>query len=230
MVDDGRRKFLYYGLGSTLLAVTGCGKMVRSDELPGAPWPDIAARPDAVRVVSGSIKEPAAVEIGKVIGRSAWTKQRPIMSRINRMNGVRRITIHHEGGEPVYFTDVASTARRLLVLRRGHIGRGWADIGYHYVIDRAGRVWEGRPIWYQGAHVRDNNEHNAGVMLLGNFDRQEPSEAQLRALQGFVVKLSRKYHVASNRIYTHRELMETACPGRMLQPRVVAMRRMGQLV
>jgi hypothetical protein len=35
-----------------------------------------------------------------------------------------------------------------------------ADIGYHYTIDPTGRIWEGRPVQYQGAHVKMNNEHN----------------------------------------------------------------------
>jgi N-acetyl-anhydromuramyl-L-alanine amidase AmpD len=143
------------------------------------------------------------------------------------MQGVQRITVHHEGWTPVYFTDKASTAKRLEQIRRSHVERGWADIGYHYVIDRAGRVWEGRNISYQGAHVRDQNEHNLGIMVLGNFDLQRPSDAQLTALAQTLRTLTRYYNIPISRVYTHQELNSTTCPGRNLQPRMVAIRRAG---
>jgi N-acetyl-anhydromuramyl-L-alanine amidase AmpD len=110
------------------------------------------------------------------------------------------------------------------LIRTSHRRKGWSDIGYHYVIDRAGRLWEARPINYQGAHVRDNNEHNIGVMCMGNFDLQQPSEAQLTTLARTVQQIRQYYRVSESRIYTHQEINPTACPGRNMQPRVVTMR------
>jgi len=167
--------------------------------------------------------------IGSVMGRSNWTRNGPIISRLNPMNGISRITLHHEGApdNPVYFTDTRTVAERIELDRQAHLERGWGDIGYHYIIDRAGRIWEGRPIQYQGAHVRDNNEHNIGVMCMGNFDIQQPSEAQLSSLAGFTQKLRRKHNVSVNRVFTHQELMPTNCPGRSMQPRIAALRSGG---
>ena len=145
------------------------------------------------------------------------------------MRGVNRITIHHEGTpDAVYFSDPRTTAKRLESIRRGHRGRGWSDIGYHYVVDRAGRVWEGRPLKYQGAHVKDQNEHNIGVMVLGNFNKQYPTDVQLTTLRSTVQYLRRRYHVSQGAIFTHQELNATSCPGRQLQPRVSTMRGAGQ--
>jgi len=230
MVDKSRRQFLYYGLGGALLAVTGCGQMVRSDDLPGVPWPDVVTRPDSIRKFEGVDSVTTGGNIGQWMSRSKWTVEKPIMSRINPMGSINRITIHHEGAGVVEFVDEANTARHLALLRKQHITRGWADIGYHYVIDRAGRVWEARPIVYQGAHVKDHNEHNIGVMLLGNFNAQSPSDAQLRSLRSTVMTLRRRHGVAVDRIFTHRELMPTVCPGRRLQAKVVAMRRAGKFM
>jgi len=146
------------------------------------------------------------------------------------MKGVSRITVHHEGYTPVWFTDEASTRARLEQVRTIHTrDRHWGDIGYHYIIDRAGRVIEGRNIAYQGAHVKQQNPHNVGVMLLGNFEKQVPSSAQLAGLQRTLRHLMLTYRVPVKRVYTHRELGPTACPGRNLQPRVASLRTSGAL-
>lgn len=164
------------------------------------------------------------------IPRSQWTRVRPA-GNINPMQGVNRITLHHEGNQAVNFVDESNTMDRLELIRRSHTShRGWADIGYHFIVDRAGRVWEGRPLAFQGAHVSENNPHNVGVMVLGNFDIQRPSDVQIQAMQGTIRHLRRQFRVAPNQIWTHRELGRTSCPGDMLQPVIHRMRSNGQFV
>lgn len=225
-----RRQFLAAGLGTgATMLLTGCGQGLSAHALPGAPWPDAVARPDS----DGRLLDPLTPRVypdaglGSIIPRSQWAKATPMLSRINPMRGINRITIHHEGaaGAPVYFADVRTTAARLETIRRSHLDRMTAgDIGYHFIIDRAGRVWEGRDLAYQGAHVKDNNEHNIGVMVLGNFDIQSPSTAQLDILATTIRALRRQYRVSGRAIHTHQELKPTACPGKGLQPKIVAMR------
>jgi hypothetical protein len=163
--------------------------------------------------------------------RRAWSPARATAGKLNPMaGGVRRITVHHEGHTPVYFSDGASTAERLRQIQSAHMNqRGWGDIGYHYVIDRSGRIWEARPIQYQGAHVASNNENNLGIMVLGNFDKQQPTDAQMATLRQALIRFRKTYNVPVSRVYTHQEITPTACPGRSLQPRMVAMRKGNQL-
>ena len=148
------------------------------------------------------------------------------------MNHANRITVHHEGWTRVRFTDRATTAARVRQIQRIHVrDRGWGDIGYHYVVDRAGRVWEGRPLRYQGAHVKYNNEHNIGVLVLGNFENQSPSKAQVDRVAVLLRSLAREHRIPVSRIRTHREFPDakTVCPGRKLQPLVARMRTNGHL-
>ncbi|WP_432797402.1 peptidoglycan recognition protein family protein [Poriferisphaera sp. WC338] len=162
------------------------------------------------------------------IPRSQWTRTQPIKGRVSKMGRINKITVHHEGWTLFQTTSQSATVERLALIHKGHTkSKGWGDIGYHYIIDRAGRVWEGRPIQYQGAHVRANNPNNIGIMLLGNFEKQYPSAAQLSALQTSLRTLRRRYGVPVSRIYTHRELVPTACPGRNLQTRIAALRSAG---
>ena len=222
---------LLAGLG---LLVSGCAAHEvasggYTSRRPHTDWPDAVARP--ARVPSVAAPKPAVSRPVvrpprfSPIGRSQWAKAGPVGKEINAMNGISRLTVHHEGWTPVWFTDYASTAKRMEHIRNSHVkGRHWADIGYHYIIDRSGRVWEGRDLRYQGAHVSKNNEHNVGVMLLGNFEKQRPSDAQLNSLRQTLQSLMHRYQVPVSRVYTHQELQPTACPGRHLQPRIASMR------
>jgi hypothetical protein len=226
-----RRRDFIWGAGAAFV-LTGCQKATRTaDALPGAYWPQverpavpqplppIAAEPEPAPP-SGNLGTPT-----RPIPRSQWARYGPRMSNIDPMNGVNRITLHHTGMRVVSFDDFSSSTDYIDMIRASHAGKGWADIGYHYIIDRAGRVYEGRSVNYQGAHVgKENNPHNLGIMCLGNFELQQPSDAQLRALAQTVSHLRRRHKVAANRIYTHRELTPTVCPGKFMQPRIVAMR------
>ena len=167
----------------------------------------------------------------RVIPRSSWTKAAPKRTETVAMGRIDRITVHHEGWTAVNFADTGSTARRLEHIRLVHTrDNHWADIGYHYVVDRAGRIWACRPLGYQGAHVRDQNEHNLGVMCLGNFDRQTPTGAQLAGLQRLLVDYRRRLRIPAASIYTHLEINPTRCPGSALQRRMENLRRGRSLI
>jgi len=225
-----RRQVIIGGLGLGAAALLkGCATGGRTSTVPTVPWPDVASRPrfDDSPATQPSAAPPAAA--GGVIARTQWTSAKPIASRVNPMGRITRITCHHEGAtdSPVYFSDLETTKNRIELIRKFHLSRGWGDIGYHYVVDRAGRVWEARSVSLQGAHVSENNEQNIGVMCLGNFDLQSPSNAQVNALQTIVRDLRRKNAVAVGNIYTHQELRPTACPGKSLQPKIAALRSNG---
>jgi hypothetical protein len=72
--------------------------------------------------------------------------------------------------------------------------------------------------------VKDTNEHNLGVLVLGNFDLQQPTPQALASLDSFVAAQMRRYRVPLSRVYTHQELRPTACPGRNLQRYMLATR------
>ena len=55
---------------------------------------------------------------------------------------------------------------------RLHRAKGWAMIGYHWYIDREGKIHEGRKEQYAGAHVKHYNEHAIGVCYEGGIDER----------------------------------------------------------
>lgn len=226
-----RREVLGGGLllGTFLLA--GCHSGGSAGQ-PGSGWSDSArsATPVVPPVAAGG-GIPARPDIYRpdnVVTRTQWTRMgvaRP--SEINPMNGINRITVHHSAVDNSGLRNPSDTARMIEGIRAGHVGRGWADIGYHYVIDPSGKIWEGRSTRFQGAHVEFNNEHNLGIVVLGNFETQSPSPQAVRTLDRFVASQMARFAVPLRRVYTHQELKRTLCPGRSLQRYMLASRGRG---
>ena len=56
-------------------------------------------------------------------------------------------------------------------IRNDHVeGRGWSDIGYHYVIYRDGSIHNGRDVNIAGAHCTGHNTHSIGVAYVGGLE------------------------------------------------------------
>jgi hypothetical protein len=239
-----RREALAGGsLAVGALLLTGCGASRTNTALPTTYWnsegPQTVSAPPASpahpyvpsysrpSVVTGPPIDPLPVR--GIIPRSQWARTgvaRP--SEIYEMNGVRRITVHHDGMPPASLSSMRQVASRIEQIRQSHVvGRGWADLGYHYVIDPSGRIWEGRPIRYQGAHVKDQNENNLGILVMGNFDLQSPTSAALGSLDSFLGQQMQQYRLSLGTVRTHMERAPTACPGRNLQAYMIRTRSGG---
>ena len=52
----------------------------------------------------------------------------------------------------------------------------WEDIGYHYLIDKKGKIYVGRSEKFIGAHVFGHNKNSLGICLIGNFDEEKPAK------------------------------------------------------
>ena len=118
--------------------------------------------------------------------------------------------------------------------------RGWSDVGYNFLVDRFGRIWEGRaggvdrPV--VGAHTLGYNEYSFAMSAIGNFETAAPGDAMLRAYGSlFAWKLSLHGVSASSSrqwvgkkwlpaIGGHRDVGQTACPGRYLYAKIPAIR------
>jgi hypothetical protein len=118
--------------------------------------------------------------------------------------------------------------------------RGWSDIGYNFLVDRFGRIWEGRyggvdkPV--VGAHTLNYNQYSFAMSAIGNFDVKQPSDAMLKAYGDlFAWKLSlhgvnptsTKQKIGSRTFHAingHRDAGSTACPGRYLYAKLPTIR------
>jgi len=137
----------------------------------------------------------------------------------------------------VHHSATANTAASWAAVVRSfwdfHVNtNGWADIGYNWLIDPNGVVYEGRGDNVLGAHFCGTNSRTMGVCVIGDFTSVVPTQAALDQLRNLLSwkacninadPLSTLLHTGSgltlNRISGHRDgVCSTSCPGNMLYP------------
>ena len=120
--------------------------------------------------------------------------------------------------------------------------RGWSDVGYNFLVDRFGRIWEGRyggvdrPV--VGAHTLGYNDHAFAMSAIGNFETAAAPDAMVKAYgRLFAWKLSLHGISASSKkqwvynkwmpaINGHRDAGQTACPGKNLYAKLGTIRQL----
>ncbi|MFQ5569811.1 MAG: N-acetylmuramoyl-L-alanine amidase [Rhodothermales bacterium] len=167
-----------------------------------------------------------------LIPRSTWgaTPFRGTPIPLNRPS-YNYITFHHAAGfGGVTMEEGLQQVKNIQDFHQN--GRGWSDIGYQFVMDQSGRLYQGRPFLndsvpfedgpplVQGAHVGGHNTGNIGVSVLGcyhpnegSFCRDQMTPAAFDSLITMFSYLSERYNVPPDNIKGHRDFSSTACPG-----------------
>jgi hypothetical protein len=198
-----------------------------SDEFGGQ------VRIDTTKIVIPSRQTPQPTnEYGSIMPRSAWTAAPLQLKNPNPMDGVNKLTIHHSGDGKVFAPrSAADVARHLQIVLQAHLQRGMIDIGYHFAVDPLGIVWQLRSLAYEGQHVRlgaggqRNNEHNVGLVALGDFNIQPLPAIQRDRMLEMVRLIRSKYALQPGNVYMHGELVQTDCPGKSLKPAILDARQ-----
>lgn len=157
----------------------------------------------------------------------------------------RFLLVHHTAGSYGYSrSQVPSVIRSVCQYQMA--AKGWADTCYNFFVDKYGGVWEGRQGSIEGPVMADATGGSQGfaqlVCLLGNFERDVPTEAMVQSLSRvlgwlghrddidlnqrnrvrFVSRGSNKWRkgtkVSARPISGHRDMSYTACPGRNVYP------------
>ena len=144
---------------------------------------------------------------------------------------IEKFVIHHTGE---YIDEKRDPKELMRAIYYFHtISRGWGDIGYNYVIDAAGNIYEGRVGGPKtvGAHTAYHNLGSVGISLMGNFQTEKPTDAQMKVLTLLLADHAKRFrinplgesyflHQSSKNISGHRDVAKkghgTACPGNNL--------------
>lgn len=92
-------------------------------------------------------------------------------------------------------------------------GRGWRNVGYHYIVRLDGTIERGMPISQPGIHCKWHNAHSIGVCYVGGLKDGKPADtrtqAQKQALLQLLVRLTQMYRC---HIFGHRDFAQRDCP------------------
>ncbi len=117
------------------------------------------------------------------------------------------LIVHHSS---FYEADVQATLLEVQRLHRDD--RHWADIGYHFLIDIDGTIYEGRNLGARGVHTMGHNTGSAGLCLLGDYRFALPPQAQLEATEALARWLVAE--LAVTHLAGHSQFNpSTLCPG-----------------
>ena len=107
------------------------------------------------------------------------------------------------------------------------ITRGWGDIGYNYIIDPLGNVYQGRYGGEKviGAHARCYNNGSIGISVIGDYETRGISEPAFNSLVSLVAKKAKLHNIdpegysvfrgrRSPNIIGHKDVGNTSCPGK----------------
>lgn len=169
------------------------------------------------RVLVDSIPRPVTIT------RAQWGANPPIGNYIPHTP--YRMTQHHTAGRRVQ-TLQEGIAEMQFIQDFHQNGRGWQDIGYHFLIDDAGRIYDGVPPDYRGTHVGNNNTGNVGISYMGNLELpgEYPTPAALDSVTTMWSWLAWHYTMTPDLLFGHRDYNSTDCPGSNLYVRLPDLR------
>ncbi|MEW7289289.1 N-acetylmuramoyl-L-alanine amidase [Aquimarina sp. 2304DJ70-9] len=164
----------------------------------------------------------AACSRPSVVSRSQWGA---ISRNPAATSTVSHLIVHHEFGS----NTSSDWAARVRSIQNFHInGNGWSDIGYNFLVDPNGVIYEGRAGGDNaiGAHFCGRNRNTMGVCMLGDYSSVTPTTATQTALKNLLAwkadkesinPLGSSFHYSVNRSLTHiaghRDAGCSACPG-----------------
>lgn len=174
----------------------------------------------------------------QIVTRAQWGARAQVCTPdvASRLVGA---VVHHTAGSNNYAT-VAEAMQQIRNDQRYHIeSRGWCDLGYNFVVDKWGNIYEGRarsltqPV--VGVHAGGFNTGTVGVSMLGTYGVAPSAATQQAVAQIIGWRLgfygvnptgSMVYHTGSGenskfqdedvslpRVFGHRDVAYTACPG-----------------
>ncbi|MFF2135051.1 peptidoglycan recognition protein [Streptomyces sp. NPDC058193] len=193
----------------------------------------------------------AAAQRPRIVSRAQWHADESLVREHAVYTGtVKAVFVHHTGHTNGY--DCADAPEMLRAMEEAHVrGEGWDDIGYNFVVDRCGTVYEGRAGGVgrsvRGAHTTGFNAHSVGIAALGTFGPGVPvPKALLEGIakvgawkldpsvdpRGVVRMVStnddsryrRGEVVYLHAVAGHRDTFSTYCPGEALYAQLPAIR------
>ena len=192
----------------------------------------------------------------QVIARKKWDRGNDCKPRRKSREGdFEGAIVHHTVNANDYSRN--ESADMVLGICRFHRnGNGWDDIGYNFVVDKYGQIFEGRAGGLSrsniGAHAVGFNEQTAGVANLGTFEKDEQSKDALKTEAALIEELGRIHDfkpddkvklvsgggsgnrypkgkkVKLNTISGHKDAGQTDCPGSKLYGQLKKLRKLAR--
>ncbi len=176
-----------------------------------------------------------------ILPRAAWGADEKL--RLDKDNkeiwppeyrALKKVILHHTVTRDPE-TDAKATLRAIYQYHA--VSRGWGDIGYNFLIDQQGNIYEGRygGDRVSGGHARQYNAGSIGIAMLGTYTDHSISDlaraavmALIRAKAGDLDPVGKSFFIDRDNVMNvggHRGVINTSCPGDAFYPQFNNLRR-----
>jgi uncharacterized protein with LGFP repeats len=180
--------------------------------------------------------------VPRIVTRRQWGADPSLSNRCwapRYGSSARMVFVHHTASSNRYSEREAPAVVRSIYAYHTQ-AEGWCDIGYNFLVDRYGNIYEGRrggirkPV--RGSHAGDYNVNTVGISLIGNFTSAAPTSRMKKALVRLIAwRLGSSYRYAGGWTFVnghrfrdisgHRDAMATSCPGQVVYDWLPTLRR-----
>ena len=139
--------------------------------------------------------------------------------RIANLREWKYVVLHHTATETGSVESIDAAHK----LRKDANGNPWRGIGYHFLLGNGHGMKDGEVAatfrWKEqsdGAHAGSAryNTQGIGICLVGNFDEEPPTPAQMQSLRDLMTTLRAECRIGTDGIVRHTDIKQTACPGK----------------
>ena len=248
-------------VGSNPLVTDGATAIqVRVDTTDGRPLPDLrvttidpgsSAADQHLTPSTPAASASAAAITPTIITRQQWGADESLRGSTTYNSTVKAIVIHHTASSNDY-TAATAAAQIRGIYAYDTRGLGWSDIAYNFLVDKFGRVYEGRAgsitKAVRGAHAMGFNTDTMGIAALGNYETAaapavmvdsiakvagwklsqygvDPlGTTRLTSAGGTGTKYAAGVVATLPTVNAHQNTSYTLCPGRYLYPQMATIR------
>ncbi|MBD8063638.1 N-acetylmuramoyl-L-alanine amidase [Oceanitalea stevensii] len=216
------------------------------DAVP-APVAATAASPEVAAPEVAATQARAAVSRPRVTHRAGWGADESKMTWTPRHDPLRAAVVHHTAGTNSY--TAAQSAGIVRGIYHYHaVSRDWGDIGYHFLVDKYGQIFEGRAGSLdappgripEAAHARGFNRGTLGISVLGDYSsvyapdsvlttmarviawKFDAADIDMSTPSGMISPGTAHRPAGQNlpRVFAHRDVGATTCPGNNIYARI----------
>ncbi|MGC0205808.1 N-acetylmuramoyl-L-alanine amidase [Streptomyces levis] len=154
--------------------------------------PSTSASHSATASPTPTVPEPRPSTVVKppVITQAEWGASTDYDGTPAYGTEIKAAVVHHTGMDSDNTLSCAQSRARMRSIQQEHFARGYYDIGYNFLVDRCGQIFEGRSggmdLPVTGAHDVGFNTDTVGISYLGNYEKAKPSRAALDAISRLV--------------------------------------------
>ncbi|MFJ1927315.1 FG-GAP-like repeat-containing protein [Streptomyces sp. NPDC088131] len=160
------------------------GPAVPTDSPTDPPVPTTSPSPTAPAPLPSTVVKPP------IITQAQWGASTDYDGTPGYGQEIKAAVVHHTGVDQDNGVPCSQSRARMRTIQQEHFARGYYDIGYNFVVDRCGQIFEGRSggmdLPVIGAHDVGFNTNTVGISYIGNTMTMKATRAGLEAISRVV--------------------------------------------